>query len=414
MDESYARLADIKDRLADACGVLNVAHARLVELTAELIETELWRGYGIRSVEHDLMLQTGLSPERARQVVEVAAATVALPVTTAKLAEGALSFEQVHAVTQHQGKFNDDEAASFATIATVPQIRRTLSRYTFTPTTAVGGSTETSTQPAASDRAGTGLAAEAAAPGRVTQFQESTRWRMVVDAPADQGALIAAALAEAKDALFGAGQPNVSFFDALVQVCNRSLSTVQPACRADKYRVYVHLDTNGGWVGAGPALPPGLVAKLTCTGQVAPVWQTDGLPVNVGRSMRIVPDRTRRLVEDRDRGCRYPGCVARSYLEVHHIIHWKDGGPTDTWNLLCLCPYHHDAHHRSEFTLTGNADAPDGLTFTDSHGNPITIGRPRPPDDPLPTPPDGHRYAHPIGEPVQHKWVHFTPPSKIA
>ncbi len=75
MDESYAKLEDIKTRLADACGVLNVANARLVELTAELIATELWRGYGIRSVEHYLTLQTGLSPERARQVADVAAAT---------------------------------------------------------------------------------------------------------------------------------------------------------------------------------------------------------------------------------------------------------------------------------------------------------------------------------------------------
>ena len=227
-------------------------------------------------------------------------------------------------------------------------------------------------------------------------------------------ALIAAALAEAKDALFQVGQPQVSAFDALVEVCNRSLSRVQPTSRADKYRVYVHLDTDGAWVGAGPALPPALLAKLTCAGSVAPVWESDGLPVNVGRTQRIVPDRTRRLVEDRDRGCRYPGCAARSYLEVHHTIHWKDGGPTDTWNLLCLCPHHHDAHHRGEFTLTGNADLPDGLTFTDNRGNPITIGRPRPPDDPLPTPPDGGRYEHPSGEPVQHKWVHFTPPGKTA
>ncbi len=303
MDESYAKLADIKDRLADACGVLNVANATLVELTAELIETDLWRGYGIRSVEHYLTLQTGLSPERARQVAEVAAASTELPVTTGKLAAGELSFEQVHAVTRHQGKFCDEEAASFATIATVPQIRRTLSRYTFTTppgdTLSAAAADEPGGQPGAEDAGAgspepTGLAAEAVAPGRVTQFHDSTRYRLVVDAPADQGALIQAALAEAKDALFQAGQPQVSSFDALVEVCNRSLSTVQPTSRVDKYRVYVHLDTTGAWVNAGPALPPGLLAKLTCAGQVAPVGETDGPPVNVGRSMRIVPDRTRR------------------------------------------------------------------------------------------------------------------------
>ncbi len=299
----------------------------------------------------------------------------------------------------------------------MPQIR-TLSRYTFTtpPVDATSAATveEPGGEQAADGSATKGLAAEAVAPGRVTQFHDSTRYRLVVDAPADQGALIQAAISEAKDALFQVGQPQVSFFDALVEVCNRSLSGVQPTSRADKYRVYVHLDTDGAWVNAGPALPPGLLAKLTCAGSIAPVWETDGKPVNVGRSQRIVPDRTRRLVEDRDRGCRYPGCVARAYLEVHHGIHWKDGGPTNTWNLIGLCPYHHDAHHRGQFLITGNADLPDGLTFTDNRGSPITVGRPHPPDDPLPTPPDGRRYEHPIGEPVQHKWVYFTPPDNTA
>jgi hypothetical protein len=104
MDSRNVRLADLEERVADACGVLNVAHAQLVAVTGELIESELWRGFGIRSVEHWLVLKAGLSPERARQVVEVASAAEALPVTTRKLADGELSFEQVHAVARHRGK----------------------------------------------------------------------------------------------------------------------------------------------------------------------------------------------------------------------------------------------------------------------------------------------------------------------
>lgn len=125
MDSRNVRLADLEERVADACGVLNVAHAQLVAVTGELIESELWRGFGIRSVEHWLVLKAGLSPERARQVVEVASAAEALPVTTRKLADGELSFEQVHAVARHRGKFRDAEAAGFAAVATVPQLRRT-------------------------------------------------------------------------------------------------------------------------------------------------------------------------------------------------------------------------------------------------------------------------------------------------
>lgn len=374
-----AQVDDLEGRVADACGVLNVANARLVELTAELIESDLWRGYGIRSVDHWLTLKTGLSPERARQVAEVAAATKAMPVTGQCFADGELSFEQVHAVAKHSGKFRDAEAASFAQVATVAQIRRTLSRYTFAdPDTDVtvdadpGAGADAGAQEQEPGR----RVAAAAAAGRLSQFNDGNRFSLHLDAPSDQGALIEAALNEAKDALSQAGKPDTTWFDALVEVCNRSLSAVEPSGRADKYRVYVHLDTEGGWLNAGPALPPGLLTKLTCNGSLAPVWETEGKPVNVGRTQRIVPNRTRRLVEDRDRGCRYPGCSARSYLEVHHVIHWRDGGPTDTWNLVCLCPHHHDAHHRGEFIVTGDADASEHLRFTDDRGNRISVGRP--------------------------------------
>ncbi len=430
-----AQVDDLEGRVAAACGVLNVANARLVELTAELIESDLWRGYGIRSVEHWLTLKTGLSPERARHVAEVAAATKAMPVTGQSFADGELSFEQVHAVAKHSDKFQDAEAASFARVATVTQIRRTLSRYVFAGADSdiAAADTDACADSSAHEEEPGQRVAAAVAAGRLSQFNDGTRFSLHVDAPSDEGALVEAALKEAKDALIQAGKPDVTWFDALVEVCNRSLSGVEPTSRADKYRVYVHLDTEGGWLNAGPALPPGLLTKLTCNGSIAPVWETEGKPVNVGRSQRIVPDRTRRLVEDRDRGCRYPGCSGRAYLEVHHVIHWRNGGPTDTWNLVCLCPHHHDAHHRGEFLISGNADHDDhagkaghigkashigkaghGLRFTDDRGNRITLGQPRPPNGPLPEPPPGHLYEHPVGERVETKWVYFSPPTKTA
>jgi hypothetical protein len=99
---------------------------------------------------------------------------------------------------------------------------------------------------------------------------------------------------------------------------------------------------------------------------------------------------------------------------VHHIIHWRDGGFTDTPNLVCLCAGHHDSHHRGEFLIAGNADHPAGLQFTDNRGNLIAVGRPRAPNAPPPRPPAGHRYTHPIGEPVQQKWVYFAPPEEVS
>ena len=195
-----------------------------------------------------------------------------------------------------------------------------------------------------------------------------------VSAPADAGALVEAALKEAKAALFRAGQPQVTWGDAMIEVASRSLGAVTSINRRDAYRTYVHLDTEGGWLTGKPRLPQQITKKLTCDGILQPVWRTQGAPVNVGSAQRIVPARTRRLVEDRDRGCRFPGCPATAHVECHHVIHWVDGGPTDTWNLACLCPFHHDGHHDGDFTIAGNADQPNALTFTTRAGHLIRPG----------------------------------------
>jgi len=425
-DEREQRLAGLESEVADACGALNVAHARLVSCTAQLLESGLWKGYGIRSIEHWLTLRAGLSPERARHIADVAKRAGELPVTLQTLADGELSFEQAHAVARHARAHNDAEAASLAKVTTVTQIRSTLSRYTFVvdDTAEGGGSVDADGSgdhqdgsdaiESTSSAAAVDPAAEAAKPGWVQMGHAGSRFSLRLDAPALEGALLQAAISEAKDALIQQGQPAVTLLDALVEVCNRSLDKATPARRVDKYRIYAHLDTTGHWLNAGPALPPSVMNRLLCDRAITALWETDGKPVNVGRAMRIVPDRTRRLCQDRDRHCTFPGCTARGWLEVHHIVHWADGGATDSDNLTSLCPHHHDAHHRGEYAIAGNADHPPGtsasLTFTDTTGHRIGIRPPRPPDGPPPTPPDGHRYKPPTGERLQTRWIHLTPP----
>jgi HNH endonuclease len=152
-------------------------------------------------------------------------------------------------------------------------------------------------------------------------------------------------------------------------------SPVQGESRQKNWRIYVHLSTDGSWLSGGHMLPGHLVRKLTCDGVLQPVWETQGVPVNVGRAQRIVPDRTRRLIVDRDRGCRYPGCAVGvvPYLEVHHLDHWLDGGRTDLDRMLCLCPYHHDRHHAGEYDMSGTPTRPDGVRFTGASGREISL-----------------------------------------
>ena len=50
----------------------------------------------------------------------------------------------------------------------------------------------------------------------------------------------------------------------------------------------------------------------------------------------------RRFLEVCDRHCRMPGCRRRpGRLDIDHAVAHADGGPTDCWNLCCLCRRHH-------------------------------------------------------------------------
>lgn len=50
----------------------------------------------------------------------------------------------------------------------------------------------------------------------------------------------------------------------------------------------------------------------------------------------------KRFVEVNDRHCRMPGCRRRAgRCDIDHGIAHGDGGPTDCWNLCCLCRRHH-------------------------------------------------------------------------
>ena len=148
---------------------------------------------------------------------------------------------------------------------------------------------------------------------------------------------------------------------------------------------------------------------LSCDSRVKAVLEEAGRPVNVGRAFRTVPDRTRIVVEERDRGCRVPGCDRRRWLHVHHIAHWEDGGATDTANLLALCQFHHRLHHRGGLGIEGNADDPDGVVFTDHRGRRLaSCGRPMPSDRPL----QGGNWSHPTGEHLDPYYVYFNQPLK--
>jgi hypothetical protein len=78
-----------------------------------------------------------------------------------------------------------------------------------------------------------------------------------------------------------------------------------------------------------------------------------------------------RALRHRDRGCTFPGCGARWFLQAHHIKHWTpERGPTDLDNMVLACSFHHRLVHEHcwDVRLEPNGAAtwlrPDGSAFS--------------------------------------------------
>jgi hypothetical protein len=117
----------------------------------------------------------------------------------------------------------------------------------------------------------------------------------------------------------------------------------------------------------GSILPRPVAKYFSCDADVRVMTHyPDGSPADVGRRHRLVTPRLRRIVLERDGyQCQFPGCRAKHYLEVHHVIHWEDGGPTVVANLITFCGYHHRSVHDDHEDGGGEGTRASNLGATD-------------------------------------------------
>jgi len=120
---------------------------------------------------------------------------------------------------------------------------------------------------------------------------------------------------------------------------------------------------------------PNLLTYLACVSDFQPILTqkpTDFCQsriLNVGRAHRAPTLKQRRAVIARQGGvCASPGCK-HTHLEIHHVIWWSRGGPTDLDLLIGLCVRCHHLLHRGLLNITGNAH--DGFEFTNRDKRPL-------------------------------------------
>ena len=403
---SSEQLADeIERRMAEVQGVINAQQAELVRLAALADACDAWQGPGVRSLSHWLTWQTGAGGGTARALGRLVGRGEELPVTAAAFAAGELSLDQAATVAAFAPGWADGEACAVARSATPSQLHRILSRYDW------GKDKEKATPP---KRFGLGVG-----------FDDDGDLWIRGSAQGEEGVRLYTALVAAKGtvtnewkterAATGLAEDTQppTWLDALLRMADRSLSaehTERPAHPRATVLVHLELDQPVARVHMGPFLAEAERRLLTCDATFRAIYEACGKAIGIGRKSQQIPTWLRRAVEQRDGGCRVRGCGAR-YVQVHHVWHWEDGGPTESWNLACLCPHHHRLHHRGRLGITGtNADDPNGLTFTDASGRTLCGLSPPTPPDGAPPPPPG-AYQHPTGERLTDtRLIHFNRP----
>ncbi len=379
--EDLEDLECLGDRIAELSAHIHAATYRLLVMIREFDRREGW-AVGFRTCAHWLSWRTGIDLGAAREKVRVARALSELPLLSAGLRRGELSYSKARALTRVATPDNEEELVMFAKAGTAAHVERLVRAW---------------------------RCVDRLEEQREERLRHGTRflelrpdgggmWRLRGRLDPEVGALLARALEAAEDALFrsapadvdaesaavaaadGADRPTATQrrADAIGLLAERALQAGSArevdegsealtdagggvwSSRADRFQVVVHVeaddltsaaDPGGGQLGDGIRVSAETSRRIACdAGRVLMTEAGERGVLNVGRRTRTVPPALRRALERRDGCCRFPGCGVR-FTDAHHVKHWADGGETRLENLVLLCRRHHRAVHEGDFKV---------------------------------------------------------------
>ncbi|HEY1652108.1 MAG TPA: DUF222 domain-containing protein [Acidimicrobiales bacterium] len=349
---------------------ISAHQSQLLAAVVELDRRKAWRVDGATSMVAWLVQQCGVAAATAREWVTAAAKLQDLPKISDALSRGKLSFDQVKPLVEVAKPETDATLAEQATHWSAKQVREL----------AIAARQQ-------SDGQATGFYAR-----RFLRFDDRRRTLTGV-LPEDQYAVVKGSLVARASRRLKARAPfDQRMADALVVLCKRDgagpVAEGDEVPRAGGMRrnrptVVVHADLGflaGGDGGAeldvlGP-LSREVARRLACDAKVlVSADGPGGQSLNLGRTRRDPSDAQRIEIRRRDKGCRFPGCTHTEFTDVHHVLHWTNGGATDLRNLVELCDQHHRFVHEMGWKLSGDANVE--LTFRSPTGR-LTTSTPSP------------------------------------
>jgi hypothetical protein len=372
-------IEELGDEIATLSAHIHAATYRLLVLIAEYDRLRGWELGGYQSCAHWLAFRTRIDLGTAREKVRAARALEQLPLTSAAMSRGELSFSQIRAISRAATPETESALLELALGATTEQLERMVRSWR-----------------KSNRRDEAALERERFESRMFSVFPDDdgmyvVRGRLTPEV----GALLMRAVEAAGDALFreqrvpsvsgtprdSQREPGVSGAsrdsqreaaqrraEAVGLLAERALaagfgtapdenSTAEvpiSGTRAERYQVVLHVEpatlSAEGEPGRseledGVGVSAESSRRLSCDASVVRVTHDgDGSVLDVGRKTRTIPPALRRALEVRDQGCRFPGCGLR-FTDAHHVVHWSDGGHTNLSNCLLLCGLHHSLVH---------------------------------------------------------------------
>ena len=386
--DEHDELHQLGERIADLAASINAAEGRMMALLADFDRRGGWKD-DFGSCAEWFAWRTGIKIGPARERVRAARALEDLPRTAEALRRGRLSYAKVRAITRVATPESESELLEFARTASAARLEQRVRMWKQL------------------SREGELTAEQVRHRNRALSVFVDGDGMYVVRGrlEPEAGAVLRRALEAAADALYrreelageevrqgkrgasrmdntdtarretlareAAPTPRQRWADAAGLVAERALAagfggdfeegTGESGTRAERYQVVIHTEAatlaEEGEPGRsdldGVRVAAETSRRMACDAAV--VEMVHGKPetrgpgsgrqvLSVGRKTRTVPPHIRRALEERDRGCRFPGCASR-FTEAHHVRHWADGGETKLSNLLLLCRRHHRAVH---------------------------------------------------------------------
>ncbi|MBA2508266.1 MAG: DUF222 domain-containing protein [Nocardioidaceae bacterium] len=372
---------DVADIVAAAEQVTRRAAAVQAAAIAEAQRRDLPRQVGATGTVAWMSGLLGTTPQRAHRMCKLAAGLDHVPATAAALAAGAIDSDQAQVIGSAVGGLPVEVGSELRGKAETYLVEQAGLHHAGVLAGLAAHLLEVVAPEVAEAKLAEQLKRDEARDGEYNvrlSTQPNWRWRISLrgDFGPESWAVVAAVLGPfTKPAHHagtdGAGNGGVPtrdprsydqrLADGLVELARRQLVAGDLPVRGGKRpQVVVTIDHDRlvnemglGLLDNNVPVTATAARRIACDAQlISMVLGADSVPLDVGRSQRLISGELRAALVARDSGCAFPGCLRPAdWCEAHHIVHWADGGSTSLTNSVLLCGHHHRVIHDRQWQV---------------------------------------------------------------